>query len=144
MVQSDKYNVFKKKYKITKEALKNLAKENEYYNQTTALLITIKRVHEKESQLYTRLCDVYQMQRDSYKNSGGKLGSEINYRSSGGSQRVPAYNVEVEDLAMKSFRSRERSNSWGSQDLVQKSVRKEGSPRSSIGSAFLNMTKKSV
>ena len=40
---------------------------------------------------------------------------------------------------MKSFRSRERSNSWDSRDVLEKSSRRDKSPDSD----FWNMTKKS-
>lgn len=47
------------KYRKTKEALKNVAKENDYYNQTTAVLITIKKAQEKETAFYELLGEIY-------------------------------------------------------------------------------------
>ena len=114
------------------------------------MLITIKRVHEKESKLFDRLCEIYQKQRDSYKNSRGSAG--INYRSSDGSGKVrlsgqklgALFEIKENNETMKSFRSRERSNSWDSRDLLEKSNRRDNRPGSdNFGSAFMNMTKKS-
>ena len=105
-------------------------------------------MHEKESLLFDRLCEIYQKQRDSYKNSRGSAG--INYRSSEGSGKVRLsgqkgglFEIKENNETMKSFRSRERSNSWDSRDLLEKSSRRDKSPESDFGNAFMKMTKKS-
>jgi hypothetical protein len=67
----------------------------------------------------------------------------MNYRSSEGSgkrlsaSQKPGFQIKEDNNGMKSFRSRERSGSWGSHNLSDK---KE---KSDFGSAFMNITRKS-